>query len=406
MLLINKTSTGWYYTINNGSQRINASKDTAIIETVANTFILMLPNGAVIPNIAEGVLDIILKDETGANVDETFTSVVALKTRLEALDFPAYLQVNAIQEIQAGANITVDNTNPLRPIISASGGGSGTDLAYTASPTNGIVTSSTGTDATLPLADGTNAGLLKPAKYTVLENTSGTNTGDQDLSGKQDVLTSANFSTFGLALDGKSTPIAGDFFLLYDSEDGGLTKIVDYANLGGGGGSETFSFCWSPNDQYGLSNNSLTNGVWRRATEGLAGWNTLINANNSVGGSGFIDVDAPIRAVPYDCVLTDAVLRIHYSGTVNRDISIMVQSSDSGSSSAFNEATNRVLLVNTTVNNGVTYSSSNDKTVNLLTVSNPSYVIPAGSGIRFSFRENVATTIYGMTLELFFKKSV
>jgi hypothetical protein len=34
----------------------------------------------------------------------------------------------------------------------------------------------------LPLADATNAGLLKPAKFTVLENTSGTNTGDQDLS--------------------------------------------------------------------------------------------------------------------------------------------------------------------------------------------------------------------------------
>jgi len=57
-----------------------------------------------------------------------------------------------------------------------------TNLTYTPSPTNGIVVSDTGTDATLPLADGTNAGLLKPAKFTVLENTSGTNTGDQDLS--------------------------------------------------------------------------------------------------------------------------------------------------------------------------------------------------------------------------------
>jgi hypothetical protein len=38
--------------------------------------------------------------------------------------------------------------------------GGATDLSYTASPTNGIVTSSTGTDATIPLADGTNAGLI------------------------------------------------------------------------------------------------------------------------------------------------------------------------------------------------------------------------------------------------------
>jgi len=58
-----------------------------------------------------------------------------------------------------------------------------TNLGYTAAPTNGTVTSSTGSSATLPLADATNAGLLKPAKFTVLENTSGTNTGDQNLSG-------------------------------------------------------------------------------------------------------------------------------------------------------------------------------------------------------------------------------
>lgn len=39
----------------------------------------------------------------------------------------------------------------------------GTNLAYTASPTNGTITSDTGSDAVIPLADGTNAGLLSPA---------------------------------------------------------------------------------------------------------------------------------------------------------------------------------------------------------------------------------------------------
>jgi len=75
--------------------------------------------------------------------------------------------------------------NDLIEIGGSGGGGGATNLGYTASPANGIVTSDTGTDATIPLADGTNAGLLKPAKFTVLENTSGTNTGDQDLSGLQ-----------------------------------------------------------------------------------------------------------------------------------------------------------------------------------------------------------------------------
>jgi hypothetical protein len=43
-----------------------------------------------------------------------------------------------------------------------------TNLAYTPSPTNGIVTSDTGDDATLTLADGTNAGLMAPAQFTKL----------------------------------------------------------------------------------------------------------------------------------------------------------------------------------------------------------------------------------------------
>lgn len=41
-----------------------------------------------------------------------------------------------------------------------------TDLAYTPSPTNGLVTSSTGTDATVPAVDATNAGLATPAMFT------------------------------------------------------------------------------------------------------------------------------------------------------------------------------------------------------------------------------------------------
>jgi hypothetical protein len=52
--------------------------------------------------------------------------------------------------------------------------GGATNLGYTASPTNGIVTSDTGTDATIPLATGTNAGLslndLTSALKTAYDN--------------------------------------------------------------------------------------------------------------------------------------------------------------------------------------------------------------------------------------------
>lgn len=63
--------------------------------------------------------------------------------------------------------------------ITLGGGGGATNLGYTASPTNGIVTSDTGTDATIIVANGTNAGLMTPANFTKLAAISGTNTGDQ-----------------------------------------------------------------------------------------------------------------------------------------------------------------------------------------------------------------------------------
>ena len=56
-----------------------------------------------------------------------------------------------------------------------------TNLSYTAAPTIGTVTSSDGDDATLPLATGTNAGLLAPADFTKLGLTTNTNSGDQTI---------------------------------------------------------------------------------------------------------------------------------------------------------------------------------------------------------------------------------
>lgn len=46
----------------------------------------------------------------------------------------------------------------------------GASLSYTAAPTQGTVVSSSGTDAILPLANGTNAGLLAPGAFTKLSN--------------------------------------------------------------------------------------------------------------------------------------------------------------------------------------------------------------------------------------------
>lgn len=54
--------------------------------------------------------------------------------------------------------------------VGSGGGGGATNLSYAASPTSGLVVSDNGTDATIPAADATNAGLLLPAEKTKLTN--------------------------------------------------------------------------------------------------------------------------------------------------------------------------------------------------------------------------------------------
>lgn len=56
----------------------------------------------------------------------------------------------------------------------------GADLSYTPSATQGVVVSSSGSDATLPAANGTNAGLMVPAQFNKLANTTVTAPTDLD----------------------------------------------------------------------------------------------------------------------------------------------------------------------------------------------------------------------------------
>lgn len=58
--------------------------------------------------------------------------------------------------------------------------GGATNLAYSAGAANGVVTSDTGTDATIPAADGTNAGLMVPAQFNKLGNITVTAATDLD----------------------------------------------------------------------------------------------------------------------------------------------------------------------------------------------------------------------------------
>jgi len=115
-----------------GFKSLNASLSYGmILDETDNTAIVTLPNGSVFPHTPVNSSDITVIDGATTN---TYATVELLRARLVALGYPPFVEVGG-------------------------GGGGATDLGYTPSPTNGIVTSSTGTDATIPLADGTNAGL-------------------------------------------------------------------------------------------------------------------------------------------------------------------------------------------------------------------------------------------------------
>jgi hypothetical protein len=80
-------------------------------------------------------------------------------------------------------------------------GGGATNLSYTASPTGGTVTSDTGTDATVPLSDGTNAGLLSPAQHSKLASIEAGATAD---------MTAAEILAALLTVDGAGSGLDAD----------------------------------------------------------------------------------------------------------------------------------------------------------------------------------------------------
>jgi hypothetical protein len=75
--------------------------------------------------------------------------------------------ITGLQSVVAGANITVDNTDPLNPIFNAPSAGA-TNIGNTPNPTGIALTSTTGTGSTLPATTEVNAGLLLPSEKTSL----------------------------------------------------------------------------------------------------------------------------------------------------------------------------------------------------------------------------------------------
>jgi hypothetical protein len=150
---------------------------------------------------------------TAAATDSTAYATAAQGTKADS----------AIQSIVAGANVTVDNTDPRNPVIAstASGGGGGTVTAVSVTTANGVsgtVASSTTTPAiTLALGAITPSSVAASGAVTG-SNLSGTNTGDQT-------------SVTGNA--GTATKLATARTIAGVSFDGTAAIAIPYANLTG-----------------------------------------------------------------------------------------------------------------------------------------------------------------------------
>ena len=101
-------------------------------------------------------------------VDKTVTidhpdGTVPITQHIQNIDGGIFLYQQNVESTVINGSANPPSSNAVYNAIASATGV--TNLNYTPSATNGTVTSDTGTDATLPLADSTNSGLLKPADF-------------------------------------------------------------------------------------------------------------------------------------------------------------------------------------------------------------------------------------------------
>ncbi len=169
--------------------------------------------------------------------------------------------VGVVASNNAGAMIEPDG-DPVSP----GGGGGVTNLSATASPTGVTVTSDTGTDAALPLVDGTNAGLMAPAQHTKLGALPDATALALALQGKQARSAAgavgATAQVYALADYGMQnrphtltiTPAEGTTIVVESSTDDGVT----YTTVGSASGFTQWEYDLSPTDPAWISHLRMT----------------------------------------------------------------------------------------------------------------------------------------------------
>jgi len=141
------TATSLWHEYSGTTSRIRLLRDSVSLESetsnVDRARIILKPNGGA------GAMSVFLGGQDYLRMTPTLSKFYNdLEVPDEAYDATAW-----------NGSLEVPTKNAIRDKIETMGGGGATNLAFTPSSTNGIVTSDTGTDATIPLGNGTNSGL-------------------------------------------------------------------------------------------------------------------------------------------------------------------------------------------------------------------------------------------------------
>jgi len=105
--IIKKGSNNFWHGFNNGAKNLAISDFEVILDGASNTFVIVLKNGANIPQIALSVLDIIVIDETDSSVEETYLTASQLRARLVVLGYTAYLSGNGVTELSQLTDVDI-----------------------------------------------------------------------------------------------------------------------------------------------------------------------------------------------------------------------------------------------------------------------------------------------------------
>ena len=232
-------------TITSNSVTINSDTGTDAVIPLANTSVSGVMSPAHVTK-----LDSVANGATANSSDAQLrnrSTHTGSQTAGTISDFSEAVDDRVASLLVAGTNVSLNYNDAANTLtINATGGGgggSGANLSTTLSPTNVIVNSDTGTGATIPAADGTNAGVMLPAQVTKLAGVAtGATVNDTDANLKNranhtGTQLASTISDFSEATDDRvaSLLVAGTNVTL-NYNDAANTLTINSTAAGGGTG--------------------------------------------------------------------------------------------------------------------------------------------------------------------------